>query len=381
MAEKIKIEEFSGFGGLHCETSALKKVLDYHQLHLSEELLLGIGGGVGFVYWYMKQMPAPFIGTRYGKKSNFLATICNRLGIGVEVYETSSSKKGYEELKKLLRLNEPVICYGDIVYLPYFAVPEAAHFGGHAFVVFGLEEEKVYISDRCNTPVTISVLDLERARNSCFPPFAPKNRLLKLKYPSKIDNLETGIRAGIRDCCDNMLHPPIKNIGLAGMQKWATLILKWDKQFKGLELFGCLLNAFIYIETGGTGGSGFRKMYAQFLRESIPIINKPELREVAEMVDESANIWSKIAKGVLPDTYPILKEVRELILEKNRYFESGGTDALDKMQKLNEAENKLMNKAVENLSPPLTFLADVRNDILKCYEIEKKVFERLNKII
>jgi hypothetical protein len=64
--------------GKHCETSALKRVLDYHGLPLSEEMLLGLGGGIGFIYWYMKTMPSPFIGTRYVKGTDFPTNICRR---------------------------------------------------------------------------------------------------------------------------------------------------------------------------------------------------------------------------------------------------------------------------------------------------------------
>ena len=54
--EKLIIQGFKQFGGKHCQTAALKNILDYHGLHLSEEMLLGLMGGVGFIYWYMKLM-------------------------------------------------------------------------------------------------------------------------------------------------------------------------------------------------------------------------------------------------------------------------------------------------------------------------------------
>ena len=139
MAERLVIQGFKEFVGKHCETSALRRVLDYHGLSLSEEMLFGLGGGVGFIYWYTKMMPSPFIGTRYGKVVNFLGSICQRICADMTVIETSSSKRGWEELKAVLQAGEPAIVYGDMAYLPYFAVPEVAHFGGHAFVVFGLD--------------------------------------------------------------------------------------------------------------------------------------------------------------------------------------------------------------------------------------------------
>ena len=58
MPERLIVEGFEPFVGKHCETSTLKRVLDYHGLYLSEEMLLGLGGGIGFIYWYMKTCQA-----------------------------------------------------------------------------------------------------------------------------------------------------------------------------------------------------------------------------------------------------------------------------------------------------------------------------------
>ena len=151
------------FIGKHCETTALKRVLDYHGLSLSEEMLLGLGGGIGFIYWYTKMMPSPFIGGRYGKIADFSANIYRRIGADVNISQTASPKRGYEELKALLRVGEPAVTYTDVVYLPYLALPEMAHFGAHIVVVFGLDEEmdKVYIYDRSMNPVTPKNVELK----------------------------------------------------------------------------------------------------------------------------------------------------------------------------------------------------------------------------
>ena len=118
-----------------------------------------------------------------------------------------------------------------------------------------------------------------------------------------------------------MLKPPIKNLGLAGIQKWAEVVVKWPEQFKGMNLFGALMNGFMYIEIGGTGGSALRSMYAQFLEEASAIMNKPALNEVARMMRQSAAVWSESASGFLPDSWPNLGGTRQLIVEKNKLFE------------------------------------------------------------
>jgi hypothetical protein len=383
VAERLMVEGLKPFVGKHCETTALKRVLDYHGLSLSEEMLLGLGGGIGFIYWYMKMMPCPFVGGRGAKSADFPGDICRRIGGGATAVETTSAKRGYEELKALLRAGEPVVVYGDMAYLPYFAMPEAAHFGGHVFVVFGLDEgrDEVYIYDRGRKPVTVSIDDLARARGSKFPPFPPKHRLLKIKCPAKVANLESGIRESIRECCLGMLKPSIKNIGLAGLERWSKLVVKWPEQFKGINLLGALMNGFIYIETGGTGGSAFRSMYARFLEEASSIIDQPALKEVAEMMRESAKVWSGIASGLMPDSWPNLRRMRELMWQKDRLFGEQSPGALVAMKQVNVELDGLMGQAVKDLEKTPEFLSDVQQSIVTCLQVERKAFEALSTII
>ncbi len=384
MPSKFIVKGLEPFIGKHCETTALKRVLDYHGLSLSEEMLLGLGGGIGFIYWHIKRMPAPFIGSRSGKSTKFAINLCRRIGAEVIIMETASAKKGYSELKALLSAREPTVTYGDMAYLPYFAMPEVAHFGGHVFVVFGLDEEanEVHIYDRSKNPITVSIDDLARARGSKFPPFPPRHRLLKIRYPPRLKDLELGIRESIRECCQGMLKPPITNLGLKGMEKWSKFVVKWPKQFMGLNLLGALMNGFIYIETGGTGGSAFRLMYAKFLEETSQVINQPALKEVAKLMRQSAIVWSQIASGLMPDSWPSLKRMRELIVEKNRLFEENGQDALAAMKRINKDLNNLMGQAAKDLAEtPPEFLSQVQQSIVECLNIERKTFQTLSSLI
>lgn len=384
--ERLVIENFKTFGGKHCQTTALRHILEHHGLHLSEEMLLGLGGGIGFIYWYMKQMPAPFVGGRFGGKyEEFLINICKRIGGSAHLFETTSVKKGHEELKDMLRSGEPVYIYADMAYLPYMAIPEDVHFGSHTVTVFGIEEEKdtVYIADRGKNPVTVTIEDLKKARSSKFPPFQPRNRILKVDTPSEVSHLEKGITEAIKECCHAMLHPPIKNFGLAGMQKWAKIVLKWPEQFTGLNLYGCLMNVYMYIEIGGTGGSSFRPMYAQFLREASSLLDNTGLHEVADLYENSGRIWSEIAEIAFPDSWPTLKRARELMAEKNTIFEEQEPGVLQNMLKINVELDDLMYKTVEEFKEKdvTPLLTEMRQKILELHEIESKAIHRLHEVI
>jgi hypothetical protein len=387
MNETLLLKDFICKGGKHCQTTAMKGILDYSGYPLSEEMLLGLGGGIGFIYWYIKFMPAPFIGGRNAKPEDFTLNICKRIGAKASLSQTSSKSKGYEELKNVLRIGKPAYLFVDMAYLPYLALPESSHFGAHTVAVFGMDEtnNKVYIADRGRKAVTITIEELEKARNSKFPPYPPKNKLLKIQYPIETKSLEKGIVEAIKESCDTMLYPPIRNIGLSGMQKWAKLVLEWPKQFQGMNLLGCLFNTFVYIEIGGTGGSAFRPMYAQFLKESVREIKRPALLEVAELFEASGELWSRIARAALPDSWSPLKRIRELMVESNRIFEEQEMNALEKMKIIGMELNEIMSLASQELSSKkrevMGLLKDLQDGIQKCSEKEQEAFKVLEKVM
>lgn len=377
MPEKIIIDGFNHFGGKHCETTAMRNVLAYHGFDVSEEMLLGLGGGVGFIYWYMKLMQAPLIGTRTGGKDNlFLKNICRRIGAGVEILETNSESRGYRNLIAQLKKGEPAIVHGDMAYLPYLALPEGVHFGGHMFVVYGIDESKdiIYISDRSQNPLFVRVNDLAAARGSKHPPFPPKHRLLAISYQSALEIKEGDILNSIYECCSSMLNPPISNIGIAGIRKWAGLVTKWPEQFSGLSLYGCLMNTYMYIEIGGTGGSGFRGMYAAFLDESADITGRKDLAEAAGLFRDCAAKWSAVARCSMPDSDPILGQARKLILKKNKLFEEKGSEGFREMLAINKNLDELQKQVESGYKIKAEVFKDLQNEILECAELELKAF-------
>lgn len=54
---------FRAFPTLHCVTGSMRHIYDLCGRDLGEELLLGLGAGVGFVYWHQKGAP-PLLGGR-----------------------------------------------------------------------------------------------------------------------------------------------------------------------------------------------------------------------------------------------------------------------------------------------------------------------------
>ena len=127
----------------HCVTGSMCHIYVYHNHPISEEMLLGLGGGVGFIYWHMKGTD-PFIGGRGNGRpgQGFERCVGERTGVVVEKYTTASVRKAEESLMVLLAAEEPVMVQVDMGFLPYFDFGGYEyHFGAHVIVVCGYDKD------------------------------------------------------------------------------------------------------------------------------------------------------------------------------------------------------------------------------------------------
>jgi len=90
-----------------------------------------------------------------------------------------------------------------------------------------------------------------------------------------------------------------------------------------------LVNAFIYIEVGGTGGGAFRPMYARFLTEAHDLTGESRLLAASQLYERSAQALSSLGVTLLPDRFPALASIRELMLEKDEVLKHGKGPAKD----------------------------------------------------
>jgi len=184
------VENFVHRPGIHCESSALRDIFEFYGFTFSESKIFGLGSGLGFIYWYGKQMPYPFVG---GRARDLYKNLCNNLGVVVKVNKTSSKTKAYEALRKLIAEDVPVMIHVDMPFLKYLGLPKEAHFGGHVVVVAGIDENKgvVYVADTAFEKLqTATLKELEEARDSKFKPFPPENKWFTFDFSSELTSLE-----------------------------------------------------------------------------------------------------------------------------------------------------------------------------------------------
>ena len=293
------LEGFQHFTTHHCVTGSMRHVYVFNDHDLSEEMLLGIGGGVSFSYWHFKGQP-PFMGGRGGFKPPLEEVTGQRTGVKIKAHRTTSARKAQRSLLEMLDAGQPVMIQCDMGFLPYFDFGgEEYHFGGHVVVVCGYDpgSKRVLVADRDEELHPISMEDLSRARGSTYKPFPPKNCWYTFDFSQKHLPTAVEVRQAIQEQAQTMLEPPIRNIGVAGIRKAAQMVPKWPDKLDADALRFALFNTYIFISpVGGTGGGTFRYMFSRFLRECAEISAEPRLARSADEFQRIGDEWEELGE-------------------------------------------------------------------------------------
>jgi hypothetical protein len=326
----MNLKPFDGFKSLethHCVTGSMLHIFEFNGCHVSEEMLLGLGVGVGFIYWHQKGT-TPFLGGRANTgrpgEEGMERVTCRRLGVKVDLIHTGSTSKAEKGLLEFLEASQPVMLQVDMGFLPYFDFGgQEYHFGGHLVVAAGCDPEtrQVLIADRDQGFHPVSWDDLAQARGSTYKPFPPQNRLYRYDF-SEFHPPEPGeVIASIREAATPMLNPPISNLGVKGIRKAAQRILKWPEVMDREALRLACFNVYIFIDAaGGSGGGIFRYMYGRYLKEAAEITGLAALAEIGDEFKCIGDRWQEVAiifkRGVkLDDPASVLPETTAPLLE------------------------------------------------------------------
>ena len=176
----MTLQPLNGFIPLHthhCVTGSMQHVYAYNGYPISEELLIGLGQGVGFIYMHFKGQP-PFFGGRGMPKPSMEQIAGRCTDVRIELHTNKSARNARQAMLRLLASGQPVMIQVDMGFLPYFDFGgQEYQFGGHAIVVCGYDPEadEALVADRDGLhPAPMA--DLERARGSLFKPFPPHNQ-------------------------------------------------------------------------------------------------------------------------------------------------------------------------------------------------------------
>jgi hypothetical protein len=273
--------------GNHCGSTALRNLLAFDGIEISEEMALGLGAGVCFYYLPLDgQSPSRFTNGRVGRlEEQFLELT----GAPLALQTFDEPEQSWEAAREAVDAGRPALLITDLYYLDHYG--KSAHFPGHAVVLAGYDDEVAYLSDTGFEELQQTRLEnLARARHGKHPVFPLDGQMLTVPDPDALSDPRAAAPLAIERNASQMLEPAMGEFeGLPALRRFAAEVGQWPSQLADWQWSA----RFCYqvIERRGTGGGNFRLMYSRFLAEAG--------HDEAETAAEAAARWTALAAALL----------------------------------------------------------------------------------
>ncbi|ODB91576.1 peptidase [Candidatus Thiodiazotropha endoloripes] len=280
----------------HCETGVMSAMLRYHGLEVSEPMAFGLASGLTYAYIPMVKINGmPLIAYRTPPRMIIRALSRRIGGLKMTFQKFRKPAQGEAALDRLLDDGRIVGLQTSVFFLPYFPEDMRFHFNAHNLLVYGREGEAFQVSDPVFSHlVTVDRQSLTKARFAKGA-LAPKGLLYyPAEVPAEID-FKTVLPKAIRFTAKiNGKRSPVPIAGSKGIQRVAGNIRKLvDAETRYAHLY--LGHIVRMQEEIGTGGGGFRFMYAAFLQEAAELLASDQLAEAADEMSSIGDAWRLFA--------------------------------------------------------------------------------------
>ncbi|MDR3093342.1 MAG: BtrH N-terminal domain-containing protein [Bacteroidales bacterium] len=280
----------------HCESGVTANMLNFYGIQISEPMVLGIGGGVFFSYMpFITLHGMPVISFR-PLPGHIFARVMKRLKISISKRRFLSRKQSMKALDRLVEKGVPVGTVVGMFFLPYVPKEYRFHFNAHNICIIGKENGVYTVSD----PVSLALNELthdelQRVRfaKGTYPPMGKMYWVNKVHSTSP--DLKAAIVSGIKLNCHRMLDIPVPYFGNKGIYLLAKHLRLWEQKSGARKAALQLAQIIRMLEEIGTGGAGFRYMYAAFLQEAAPILGKPEYLDLSGQMSGIGDLWRDFA--------------------------------------------------------------------------------------
>lgn len=272
--------------GNHCGSTALRNLLAYHGLEMTEDMAFGLGAGACFYFVPMDgASPSRFTN---GRTSRLEEQFVELTGAPLVLHTFEAPDESWAAAQQAVREERPPLMLSDLYYLDHYG--KSAHFPGHAVVLAGYDDEKAYVSDTGFGELQATSLEgLAQARHAQHPVFPLAGHMFTVDGDLEEFDPMAVVPAAVEVCAGRMIEPPLGDYeGLPGLRQFATEVGNWPEVIEDWQ-WSARFN-YQVIERRGTGGGNFRKMYARFLAE----VGYGE----ASLAGEASARWTALAEAL-----------------------------------------------------------------------------------
>lgn len=276
--------------GNHCGSSAIRDLLEFHGIQLSEAYCFGLGSGLGISYLAPSGAPVPYM--VHVRSLGFEERVLRVFSPTMAWLTFGSLDEASRELDERLDAGFPSLLLTDIFHLPYYE--SKTHFPGHAIMAWGRSQESgdVFVTDTERPELLVVARDkLAQARFSDQEPFRHRGNMYSPDSLKLEGTLRDAGRFAVRQNAE-FLATGSQCAGIAALGHWRDQLPLWanDANWRWTARF-----AYQLIEKRGTGGGGFRKMYGDFLDELAVLDSDIRLSSLPRMMRKSADAWTNLA--------------------------------------------------------------------------------------
>jgi hypothetical protein len=310
--------EFTHRQTADCESGVTAGLLSHHGVRISEALAFGMGSALFFGYFPFLKVGGLPLTTFRNLPGTIIKKVTRRLGIGLVRQRFRTPEKAMDALDQTLASGTPVGLQTGVYWLPYFPPALRFHFNAHNLIVYGRQGDEYLISDPVfDEPVVCPRADLLKARFAKGP-FGPQGAMYHVsRVPASLP-VRSAVRQGIKEVSRAMTALPVPLIGVRGIRFLARRLEVWPRKLGHRQASRYLGQLIRMQEEIGTGGAGFRFMFAAFLQEAKPVLEEERLAACSQEMTAIGDRWRAFAaraarhcksRSSVPDDYAQLAEI------------------------------------------------------------------------
>jgi hypothetical protein len=263
-------------------------------LPMSEPMAFGLASALSFAYIpIIKVGGLPLVAYRTIPRA-IIRRLDSLLGLDLKAETFRRPAQGAARLDVLLEEGCVLGMQTSAFWLPYFPEDLRFHFNVHNVIAFGRDGDDYLLSDpvfeetvRCPGP------DLSKARFAKGL-MAPKGLLYRIREAPREPDWNDLLPRAIRRTCRTMLAP-VPFAGVRGIRYLARAVERLETGGDGSASRLFLGHLVRMQEEIGTGGAGFRFIYAAFLQEAAALAERPALLPLADDLVAIGDQWRELA--------------------------------------------------------------------------------------
>lgn len=293
-----EVSSFKHLQSAHCESGVAAALLTHQGQTLSEPMAFGIGSGLFFAHVpFMKIMGLPLTSFR-SYPGTILKKVFKRTGIRLQKQTFRSEDKALKALDEMVDRGIPAGVQLSVFWLPYLPPQFRFQFNAHHAIVCGKKDGQYIVSDPIGEEKVICPVDDFKRAWFAKGPLAPNGALYTASGNSAAtkEELIPAIKSAMKETSNRMLRVPVPYFGVHGISLLSRRMKKWPETLKNDRQVKLNLGQVVRMqEEIGTGGAGFRFLYAAFLQEAATLLGSSSFQEASDRMTQAGDNWRKFA--------------------------------------------------------------------------------------